>query len=505
MAEDLVARALTALRNRDFMAARNSIAAYARDNQLEFQHYLIMGLSDLALEDWQAAAATFEEAAALFPHQPQLWFNLGVAQENLGRFAEAIESFEHSLDLKAEQGEACGNLSNLYRRTGLFSAAETMAHRAYELGAPKAQALNALGLALARQGKYEAADKIFREALRLEPQSPHVLANLANTAADRLDFAAAWPLYAAARAVSNEPAIRHEEAMVRLLAGETEIGWPLYESRLERPGALRIKPKAPLWNGQFAAGQKVLLVAEQGFGDAIQFCRYGSLMSGSGAILTWIAPTPLKRLLAQNLPGLVLSEDDPVPETDCWLPLLSLPLALRKLAFAQAPPAPWLTVPAKPELPVLKNPSKTYLRKIGIVWAGSASHERAHERSIPIEMFARVFEQIPGHYYAPFTGPELDDIKPPLPVMRLDHLISDFADTAGLLMQLDWLITVDTAVAHLAGALGVKTCLLLSHCPDWRWGIAGAATPWYPSLTLLRQPKYGDWESVIGALIGVLK
>ena len=148
-----------------------------------------------------AALATFEEAARLFPHQPQLWFNLGVAQENLGLVEDAVESFEHSLDLNPDQGEACGNLSNLYRKLGLFLEAETMAHRAYELGAPKSQALNALGLALARQGAFRRRRKnLPRNCADWSRRHAHALTNLANCAVDRLDFNAAWPLYAAARA-----------------------------------------------------------------------------------------------------------------------------------------------------------------------------------------------------------------------------------------------------------------------------------------------------------------
>lgn len=501
MTEDLVARALASLRNRDFVAARNCIAAFADENPLEFQHYLIRGLSELALKDYGAARDTFDEASQMFPHQPQLWFNLGVAQENLGLTEDAIESFEHSLDLKSDQGAACGNLSNLYRRTGLFGEAETMAHRAFELGAPKPEALNALGLALARQGKYEAAEKIFREALRLEPGHPYALANLANCAADRLDFVNAWPLYAAARAGNNDdPGIRHEESMARLLAGDAINGWPLYEARLERPGALRVRPPGPMWRGESLAGKRLLLVAEQGLGDTIQFCRYGSFLVAEGARVTWMVPKPLQRLLADNLLGRVLAETDPVPETDYWLPLMSLPHVMKKPVFAEAPPAPYLRASVGPDLPDAKKNK----RKIGLVWAGSPTHERANERSMPLAAFERLWTQIPARYYAPFTGPALDEITGSIPVTRLDHLIADFADTAALLMQLDCLVTVDTAAAHLAGALGVKTYLLLPYCPDWRWGIAGATTLWYPGITLLRQPKYGDWENVLGALAGLL-
>lgn len=504
MAEDHVARALSSLRNRDFIGARNAIMAFADTNTLEFQHYLIRGLSDLALLDWPAALATFEEAVELFPHQPQLWFNLGVAQENLGLLGDAAESYEHSLDLKPNQGEACGNLSNVYRRIGLFKQAETMAHRAFELGASKTQALNALGLALARQGRFDGAEKIFRQILQIEPAHAHALANLANCAVDRLDFTSAWPLFAAARAASNDPAIRQEEGMARLLAGDVISGWTLYEARLERPGFLRVKPAMPMWRGEPLAGKKLLLVAEQGFGDAIQFCRYGIALARDGADITWLVPAPLQRLFAESLPGRVVAEGDDVPPADAWAPLMSLPLLTYKTDSAAAPPAPYLRAPqisnGGPDLPGVKKGK----RKIGLVWAGSPTHERAHERSMHLAQFSRLVSEIPARWYAPFAGFGIEEAQD-TPVTRLDPLIKDFADTAALLAQLDLLITVDTAVAHLAGALGVTTWLLLPHCPDWRWGISGANTPWYPAMKLFRQPSYGDWESVIGQVIGALK
>jgi hypothetical protein len=206
-------------------------------------------------------------------------------------------------------------------------------------------------------------------------------------------------------------------------------------------------------------------------------------------------PKSLQRLLAANLPGHVYAENDAIPAPDFYLPIMSLPLALKKFQFKQAPPTPYFSWPASaPPLP--DGPGN----KIGLVWAGSGTHERDFERSIPLAQFAPLFEKIPACFFAPFTGYGLKRIEQ-WPILKLDKLIGDFADTAALLQQLDYLVTVDTAVAHLAGALGVKTYLLLPYAPDWRWGTKGNTTPWYQSFTLLRQPQPGDWESVIGQLI----
>ncbi|HEU0117076.1 MAG TPA: tetratricopeptide repeat protein [Alphaproteobacteria bacterium] len=494
---DLVAQALAALRQKDFAGARAAMTAFATENQLEFQHYLIKGLAEIALQDWMAARDTFTEASEIFPHQPQVWLNLGVAEENLGDLDDAAESLEQSLDLKAEQGDVCGNLSNVYRKLGRFEDAERMAHRAYELGAPKGQSLNSLGLALMKQGKFEAAERTFQEALRHDATDAHIPANIANCYVDQLKFEAAWPFFAKARALSNDATIRRDEGMARLLAGQYAEGWKLYEARLELPNALRIIPNCPRYNGEPVAGKKILLLAEQGFGDTIMFCRYGKMLHDMKADICWVVQKPVKWLLDGNMPGTITAEGDPMPYADYYIPLLSLPNALQKPSPADAPTTPYLRVTTTAELP----DAKTGKKKIGLVWAGSPTHERDHERSIPLEAFAPLFRKLNATFYSPFTGAGLEEITSGTPVIRLDQLITDFADTAAILQALDYLVTVDTATAHLAGALGIKTYLLLQYSPDWRWGTEGISTAWYPSITLLRQPKYGDWESVLNTLL----
>jgi Flp pilus assembly protein TadD len=498
--EDQVALALNALRAKNYLRARECIALYAKNNKLDLQHYLIKGLAELALCEWQEAADTFSLAVEIYPHQAQLWANLGLAQENLGQLAEAAENLQRGLELNPQQPEAFGNLSNIYRKQGFFEIAEAMAHKAYEQGAPKAQALNSLGLAYVKQGKFEAAEKVYREALALEPENTDILSNLANLNVDQLQFDRAWPFFAAARTINDNAQLRRDEGMARLLAGDYKIGWQLYESRLELPKALRALPNCPRYQGEPLAGKKLLIIAEQGFGDAIQFSRYGALMSEAGADLVWLLPKPLARLMAANLPGQIVVEGEALPNADYYAPILSLPLLTQCYDFKDAPkPAAW-QLPL--EIPLPEKPNKK--QRIGLVWAGSRTHERDRERSITLSAFAELLKKIPADYVAPFKSDALDDIGS-LPIHRLDDQIEDFADTAALLKQLDCLITVDTAVAHLAGMLGVKTFLLLPHCPDWRWGVTGETTPWYPALTLLRQPVYGDWDSVITSLVDLLK
>ena len=493
MTENYVVQAIAALQSGNFIAARDFMRN-RRSSSIEVRDYLIRGLAELSLKDWLAAKATFAEACQHFPNEAQLLFNLGTAQENLGDLRNAVTSFERSLRARPDQGDACGNLSNLYCRLGRFDEAETMARRAIELGVPRAQGLNSLGLALMRQNKVPEAAKAFVEALDLEPDNGFVFSNLANLAVDQLAFESAWTFFAQARVVScDAPIIRHHEGMARLLAGDYELGWLMYESRLDVPGALRITPHCPRYKGEALAGKKLLLLAEQGFGDAIQFCRYAARLKDSGVELTWAVPKNLQRLFSGNVPGKVVSESEPLPHADFYLPILSLPYALKKWHPKDAPPAPYL------------NPTSLFLalplgRKIGLVWSGSPTHERDFERSLPLNAFAPLWNKVEARFYAAFTGAGLDQITNE-PIARLDKYIKDFADTAALLTQFNALVTVDTAVAHLAGTLGVKTYLLLPYCPDWRWGTEGETTPWYPSMTLLRQTEPGNWSGVIAQLV----
>jgi tetratricopeptide (TPR) repeat protein len=482
--------ALEALKRKDFQAALALLAKEA-EGPFTLQHFLIKGLSETALEDWVSALATFTDATVKFPGYALFWLNRGIAEENMLLFPQAIISQEKCLALNPNQSEAYGNLSNLYRKQKHYRDAEKMARLALDHKADKGEALNCLGLALARQGKRAEAAEAFIEAHKASPQNPTILANHANLEVDDLHFEEAWKLFAEARAISDEAVFKKDEGIARLLSGDFVLGWKLYEARLQLPGALRLQPSCPLWQGEDLKGKKLLVLAEQGFGDIIQFCRYEKFLSNAETI--WAVPKSLVRLLKDYLSGTVIDEAGALPQCDAYIPMMSLPFVTLK--YEPYKVEKYLRASQGPLLPMGKR-----RRKIGLVWAGSQTHEHDHERSISPRLLKPIVDEFPADFYAPFTGTALSEIED-LPIIRLDHLISDFADTAFLLSSMDCLITVDTSVAHLAGTMGLKTILLLPYCPDWRWGIHGAETPWYPQMTLMRQKKRGDWESVIEELL----
>jgi len=485
--------AIEALKRKDFASARTLIEC-EDINSYAVQHFMIKGISEMALRDWGGARRTFLAATAKYPDQDAFWLNKGLAEENLKLIDDAILSQERSLGLNPLQGEACGNLSNLYRKQKLFTKAEEMARRALANGASESDALNCLGLALCKQGKFDVASDVFLKAHQVDPYNPAILGNLANLEIELLHFDEAWKLFAAARAISDNAIFRHDEGLARLLDGDFELGWKLFEARLELPGALRISPTCPRWQGEDLRGKKLLILAEQGLGDVIQFCRYQEFLPKEN--LVWALPKSLVRLMKGALRGTVLDETSVLPLCDYYVPMMSLPLASGHLK-----PEAGEFHPVLPQTP--KLPTGKHKLKVGLIWAGSPTHERDHERSIKLRLLTPLTEKLAADFYAPFTGESLNEIGD-LPILRLDALITDFADTAALLKQLDYLITVDTAAAHLAGALGIKTFLLLPYCPDWRWGRQGEATPWYPSLTLLRQKTYGDWQSAVEYLMRII-
>lgn len=454
---------------------------------------LVRGLAQLTLQDWLAAASTFARACARYPQNGAFFFNRALALENLGEISDALLALQTAMDLGYAPPEAFGNLANLFLKGGRVAESEQAARQALNKGLDKAKALNALGLALTRRGRWDSAAQAFAEALQGRPGDPLILANRANLAADRLDFAQAFADFAAARQSDDNASFRRDEAMARLLSGDFAQGWPLYESRLEIPRAFTPPPCIPRWQGEDIAGKTLLLIAEQGLGDTLQFCRYGAPLQERGARLIWRVQPSLIRLLAANLSGCVTGNDAPWPQADFYLPLLSLPLATEQLQPCGG--VPYLHAPAHAKMNLSDAP------KIGLVWKGSPTHRRDGERSIPLSALAPLWEACPAaQFYALLPDGAADIAACDAKITDLAPSLHDFADTAAVLSQMDALVTVDTAAAHLAGALGIRTLLLLPFCPDWRWGTEGTTTPWYQTLSLYRQKTPQDWPPVLTAL-----
>ena len=293
-------------------------------------------------------------------------------------------------------------------------------------------------------------------------------------------------------------------ALLLLQQGQYAEGWQEYEWRWKKrrfSSPLR-QFAQPQWQGEPLTGKTILIHAEQGFGDTLQFCRYVPLVAASASQVVFECHPPLAALMATLDPGItVVSMGQPLPPFNCHLPLLSLPRMLGTTLETIPCSIPYLQAPAD-RLPFWQSVMpQDGLRKIGLCWAGKAYPDPG--RSIP----AAALAPLAACTGVSFVSLQLGEVgeRPPLSMVDLTMLVRDFADTAALIAQLDLVITIDTSVAHLAGALGVETWALLTTAPDWRWGLGRDDNPWYPSLRLYRQQQRGQWSGVVEQVAAALQ
>jgi hypothetical protein len=294
-------------------------------------------------------------------------------------------------------------------------------------------------------------------------------------------------------------------AHATLLYGEMPRGWDLYESRLLAPGLTMPQRHFthPRWDGTPFPGKTLLLHYEQGLGDTLMFVRYARQVKALGGKVLLAVQKPLADLVA-TCPGIdeVIPKGGPVPPFDFHFPLPSLPWLFRTDLASIPAEIPYLRVPAQvPNRQALTERlalGEGRLR-VGLAWKGSSAHPRDAQRSMPSACLSPLAELPEVTWY---SFQREDDLVEPFPgILPLGHLLSTFSDTAFALNAMDLLITVDTAVAHLSGALGVPTLLLVTNIPDWRWLMDRVDSPWYPTLHIYRQPRPGDWDDVIRQVV----
>jgi tetratricopeptide (TPR) repeat protein len=422
---------------------------------------------------------------------------------NLSRPAEALACYEQALQWQPDHLEALKNRGNALRALNRPEQALASYRLALQFKPDYAEALNNCGVVLQELNRPGEALPYYEQALLHKPACVGTLINRGVALHDLNQLEAALASYQLA--IRLEPASAEAQfgaSLCRLLLGDFISGWQAYEWRWKVPAfaALRRAFTQPLWLGDAPLhGKTILLHAEQGLGDTLQFCRYAQAVAELGASVWLEVPASLQALLTQ-LPGIkgVVVRGQALPPFDYHCPLLSLPLALRtELATIPAQAAYLRADTGKiagwsQRLAVHGRPL------IGLVWSGSLAHVKDRHRSIPLAelssvlntgaRFVSVQKEVPESDRAAFGQAGLIDVAGGL---------HDFTDTAALLACLDHVITVDTSVAHLAGALGRPTTLLLAHRPDFRWLLGRDDTPWYPSLRLVRQDRPGDWSAAI--------
>lgn len=455
-----------------------------------------------------AALACLDRALVIDASVLDAWFERGLLLQKLGRQEEALFSYERALQLDPGCVAAHANRGNVLSDMGRTEAALKAYQRALELAPQSVVALVNHGATLLKLGRGEEALDSFAAALRLQPDHADAWANQGNVQFQLGQDQAALASYTWAQAIDpGHVGARFNESLCRLLQGDLAKGWQQYEWRWhtrQLRGARRQLGR-PLWLGQMPLqGKTILLHAEQGLGDTIQFCRYVGWVAALGARVLLEVQAPLKGLLAQ-LPGIsqIFARGEPLPDFDCHCPLMSLPLAHR--STLDNLPAASSYLAAEPDWLArwAQRLGPTPGLRIGFACSGSAGHVDDSKRSLPL---AQLLAALPPQAAAICLQKEMraaDRIA--LGQARfLGDQLHDFHDTAALVALMDLVVTVDTAVAHLAAALGKPVWIVLPYTPDWRWLRERPDSPWYPTVRLLRQPAPGDWETVLRQLGEVL-
>lgn len=454
------------------------------------------------------ALACFQAAARLRPDCAEFQFNLGRAFQDSGRMAEAVTSYQAALRAKPGFRPALLNLALALKEEGQLSAAamvctESLVHQTQD---PAAQ--NTIGLILKARGDLDGAMGYFQKAIRICADYTDARLNLSVTLREMGRIKEALDTARDVLRLQPRNAEAHWNlAFLLLLSGQYSEGWREYEWRWKL-AAFRDKSRdhgQPLWDGAPLHGGTIFLYAEQGFGDTLQFIRY-ALMVKSHADTRVIVECQrsLKRLF-EGLPGIdqVIDRGDPVPDFDVQAPLMSLPGIFSRLGLGIPSQVPYLKPPR--DLPPILHRSGKF--KVGLAWAGNPSHLNDSNRSIPLSMLASLLQLPEPEFHSLQTGPqaaELSHVAQAARVVDLSPKLSDFAHTAAAIDGMDLVISVDTAIAHLAGAMGKPVWLLLPAAPDWRWLLDREDTPWYPTMQLYRQSAPGDWSEVLSRAASAL-
>ena len=457
------------------------------------------------------AVECYRQAVKLDPSDSTTHRALGTALKARGDLAGAIASFQAALALRPEYAEAHNNLGNTLLERGDTAAAVESYRRAAQHCPELAGFQFNLGNALRHAGRLEEAESSFRRALEMDPRDPEGHNSLGIALFDQGRVMEAVACYDSAIRMDPDHARGHyNRALAWLVLGEWEQGWPEYEWRWKNRDLHDPPCSRPRWTGQELRDKTLLIEAEQGLGDTIQFIRFAALARRRVNRVVCRCQRPLLQLL-EGVSGIdeIFADDDPPTHCDVWSPLLSLPMALgTKLS----------NIPSEPYLkahPLLVERWRKELERvqgfrIGIQWQGNPAYPKDRFRSFPLRQFG-VLAHLPGVSLVSLQkgagAEQLRNVDFPVFELgsRLDETSGAFCDTAAVMRSLDLVITTDTSIGHLAGALGVPAWIPLTTVPEWRWLWGREDSPWYPTVRLFRQARRDAWDEVFGRMRACLQ
>ncbi|MBW4577942.1 MAG: tetratricopeptide repeat-containing glycosyltransferase family protein [Aphanothece sp. CMT-3BRIN-NPC111] len=432
------------------------------------------------------------------PHHAQALHLLGLLGLQVGKYEIAIEYISKAIEANPSNSAFHNNLGVVFKKVGTVEEAIVCYQKALELNPKDASCHYNLGNLFRQREQLEEATVCYQEAVAIQPEYFEAHNNLGLALRDRGQLVGAITCFQKALAINSNYAEAHLNwALMLLLFGDFRRGFAEHEWRWQMND---IQPRPftqPLWDGSNLEGRTILLHAEQGLGDTIQFIRYAPIVAGYGGRVLVECYAPLIQLF-KSIPGIeqLLVIGETLPEFDVHAPLMSLPYILGTTLETVPAHIPYLS----PPIPLIELEVFPQVQlKVGIVWSTKPTHPTAGRRSYPPSYLLKL-QNIPGiALYSLQKDPPLADIeqlrKTPK-VQDLSDQLHDFTDTASVISQLDLVITVDTAIAHLAGALGKKVWVLLPFIPDWRWMLGHQDSIWYPTMRLFRQESPGDWAGV---------
>jgi tetratricopeptide (TPR) repeat protein len=456
-------------------------------------------------KQWAASLASYDRAVALNAGDAAVYYNRGTVLKELERWDDALASYDRAVALNGEFALAHAARAETLQQLNRLPEALDSYDRAIELQPDEATNYDGRGVLLHKMGRFAVALASYNQAIAANPNYPQAYFNRGVALEKLRDFAGALASYNLA--ISKKPGFvdcYFNLALTSLKVGDFITGWTHYEWRWRtQNGPILMKVREfsqPLWlGGDDIAGRTILLYGEQGLGDSLQFCRYCELVAGLGARVILEVPRPLVSLCA-TLGGVtkVIPYGEPLPDFDVQCPLMSLPLAFRtKLETIPSATryinSDTLKVAAWQE----RLGAKTKPR-IGLTWSGSQAARMHSERCFPL---AKLVPYLSDNFQyfclqTEITEADRKTLMESAAICQFDGELRDFSDTAALCECLDLVLSMDTSVVHLNGALGKKTWVLLPFDGDWRWLIDREDSPWYPTVRLFRQKSRGDWNEV---------
>ena len=496
-------RALTFLKQKDYAAALRDFDEALKRAPNHLQAWLGRGNTLLEMKRNEEAIAAFDRAISFNPDFADAWMGRAAACFNLKHPGDALAAFDRALSIRGDIAEIWAGRGTALTELNRNDEALRAFDKALALDPGMAEALSRRGGVLTKLKRYDEAFADFDKALALRPDLAPAWGGRGDALFELRRYDEALAAYETASALKPDFAeTQFSEGFIQLLRGDLALGWKGYEARWDtrQYAGARRNFTQPMWSGGDIAGKTLLIHAEQGLGDTIMMARYAPMAAARGAKVVLEAQPALVPLM-QSVEGVaqVVAKGAMLPAFDIHCPIMSLPLAFGTDLATIPAATPYLKAPAD-ALARWRSRLPSVGFKVGLAWAGNPNHGKDNERSIPLKDILPASSVDGASFFSlqkDLREGDQDVLKANPQIVNLGAEIKTFLDTAAIMMSLDLVISVDTAVAHLAGALGKPVWVLQPTNPDWRWLLERSDSPWYPTARLFRQTSDGDWRSVV--------